>query len=114
MTPQQISQAADGIPVISMIPSTPKLLTYAANTNQLNLALQQKFINQAIKNIAIQVVDDNIPLADIPYREDGKSKQHFVNIERMRSTKKLSCAPILAYSKKGGRKQYIGKSNGKH
>lgn len=73
MTPQQISQAADGIPVISMIPSTPKLLTYAANTNQLNLALQQKFINQAIKNIAIQVVND-IPLADIPYREDGKSK----------------------------------------
>lgn len=67
MTPQQISQAADGIPVISMIPSTPKLLTYAANTNQLNVALEQEFINKAVRNIAVQVIDD-IPLAEIPYR----------------------------------------------
>lgn len=65
MTPQQISQAADGIPVISMVPSIPILLTYAANTNQLSETLKQAHINQAIRNIAIQVVDD-VPLADIP------------------------------------------------
>lgn len=63
MGPEQIKQAAGQIPVISMVPSMPKLMTYAANTNSLNLALEYRVVNTAIKNIVDQVVD--VPLAKL-------------------------------------------------
>lgn len=65
MSANKIQMAAGDIPVISMIPSAQKLITYAANTNALGEVLNEYAINQAIRNIATQVI--STPLAEVPY-----------------------------------------------
>lgn len=65
MGPEKLEKATKGIPIVSMIPSAPSLITYAANTGELGQILNQENINKAIRRVAEAVIDE--PLAEVPY-----------------------------------------------
>ena len=66
MGPDKIEQAASGVPILSMIPSVPKLVTYAANSAQLEKVLSVPPIRIAIKMLAESIItEDFYNLADL-------------------------------------------------
>ena len=65
MGPNKIEKAVKGLPVISMIPSAPQTITYAANTNELQQILNIKHINESFQRIAEAVISS--PLGEVPY-----------------------------------------------
>jgi len=67
MNSNKIQKCIRDLPVIAMIPSTPELVTYAANTAELQQILNHAPINSAFKDIAEAVLPD-IPLGEVPTR----------------------------------------------
>jgi len=65
----KIQKSARGIPIIAMLPSAPKLITYKANTNALEDILDKKVINQAFRGLAISVIGEDYQLAEIPFKD---------------------------------------------
>lgn len=62
MTPEKIEKSSKGIPIIGVVPSSPALITYSANTNELQNILKSKAINEAFKWIVETVIEEE----DIP------------------------------------------------
>lgn len=56
MGPEKISQAAGDVPILTMIPSVPRLVTYAGNTGQLELVLNVDSIKVAIQMLAESII----------------------------------------------------------
>lgn len=65
-----IKKSSQGVSIIAMLPSAPKLITYKANTNSLEEILYQRQINQAFRVLAESVVGDDYQLAQIPYQDN--------------------------------------------
>lgn len=70
MDAARLQKATRGIPVIAMLPSAPKLITYKANTTALQDILLKKQINQSFRVLAKSVIDKDYQLAEVPYAED--------------------------------------------
>lgn len=68
ITEENIENAALGIPVIAFLPSVPELITYAANTNQLNDVFGHPYFNEVFKDLAETVIGDSYKLGEIPPR----------------------------------------------
>lgn len=65
----KIKQATSGRPILSMFPSVPKLITYAANTNSLEQTLNMPKINEMTKLLADSIVEPTgYHLAEIPFK----------------------------------------------
>lgn len=58
MSAEKIQRATNGLPILSMIPSEPKLVAYACNTCSLEQILRRPLINQAIRYIAEALLPD--------------------------------------------------------
>ena len=67
MNSNKIQKCTMNLPIIAMIPSTPELVTYAANTAELHQILNHPPINEAFKDIAEAVLPE-FPLANVPTR----------------------------------------------
>lgn len=67
MNSNKIQKCTMNLPIIAMIPSTPELVTYAANTAELHQILNHPPINEAFKDIAEAVLPE-VPLANVPTR----------------------------------------------
>ena len=65
MSANKIEKAVQNLPILSMIPSEPELVTYAANTAELHQILNVRLINEAIRDIAEAVLPDT-PLGTVP------------------------------------------------
>lgn len=70
MPAERIKSTSLGLPIIAMLPSAPKLITYKANTNALEDILFKKQINQSFRVLASSVVGKEYRLAEIPYNQD--------------------------------------------
>lgn len=70
MGADRIKKTAMGVPIIAMLPSAPKLITYKSNTNSLDDILYKRQINQSFKVLANSIVGDNYKLGDLPYIEE--------------------------------------------
>lgn len=64
MPKERLKESAMGLPVISAIPSSPKLITHAANLQQLDILLTHKEIYVAIRRIVRPIVADKYRLSD--------------------------------------------------
>lgn len=69
MGADRIRETTMGVPIIAMLPSAPKLITFKANTNALDDVLYKRPINLAFKNLANSVVGDSYRLGDVPYND---------------------------------------------
>ena len=69
MGADRIKKTAMGVPIIAMLPNSPKLITFKANTNSLEDILYKRQINQSFKVLANAVVED-YNLAEIPYIDE--------------------------------------------
>lgn len=69
MGADRIKKSANDIPIIAMLPSAPKLITFKANTNALDDVLYKRQINQSFKVLAQSIVGDTYKLGDIPYND---------------------------------------------
>ena len=58
MTPEKIEKSSKGIPIIGVVPSSPSLITYSANTNELQNILKSKAINESFKWIVETVIEE--------------------------------------------------------
>lgn len=67
---ERIQKTAMGIPIIAMLPSSPKLITYKANTGALDEVLLRKPINNSFKHLAQTIIGDEYQLAQLPYTEE--------------------------------------------
>jgi MinD-like ATPase involved in chromosome partitioning or flagellar assembly len=64
----KIEKAASGRPILGILPSVPKFVTYAANTASLELILTQEQINKAFRLLAETVLEDfDYKLGTVPY-----------------------------------------------
>lgn len=70
MGADKIKRTTLDLPIIAMLPSAPKLITFKANTNALEDILYKRQINQSFKVLANSVVGDNYKLGEVPYNED--------------------------------------------
>lgn len=73
MNPERLERATKGLPILSMIPSAPSLITYAANTGELAQILNSQYINQAIKRIAESVLEHET-LGEVPFIPENVKK----------------------------------------
>jgi len=64
MPGEKIYQSALGIPVITPIPSNPKIMASAANTQQMDLLLQHQDIYSAIRRLAKAIVGKKYKLSN--------------------------------------------------
>lgn len=69
MGAERIKKTSMGIPIIAMLPSSPKLITFKANTNALGDILYQRQINHAFRGLANSIVGDTYKLGDVPYND---------------------------------------------
>lgn len=69
MGADRIKKTAMGVPIIAMLPSAPKLITFKANTNSLDDVLLKRQINQSFKGLAQSIVGDSYQLGDLPYND---------------------------------------------
>lgn len=67
MGAERIQKTAQGIPIIAMLPSAPKLITFKANTNALDETLYKKQINQSFRVLAQSIIGDDYNLGEVPY-----------------------------------------------
>lgn len=65
-----IKKTALGVPIIAMLPNSPKLITFSANTNSLERILLKGAINQSFRMLAEAVIGDDYNLAEIPHNGD--------------------------------------------
>lgn len=66
MSVETIEKAIRGLPILSMVPSMPEIITYAANTAELGQLINIRQFQTPIKRIAHAVIDS--PLADLPVK----------------------------------------------
>lgn len=64
---EEFKKAADGVEILEMLPSIPKLVRYAANTGEIDQVLNEETMNKKFKNLAKQIVGDKYKLGDVPY-----------------------------------------------
>lgn len=64
--PHVLEKSAKGLPIISMIPSYPIMITHAANTGDVPSTLSSEYINKSVKRIVDYLLpDENLP--QLPY-----------------------------------------------
>ena len=69
MGADRIKKTAMGVPIVAMLPNSPKLITFKANTNSLEDILYKRQINQSFRILAKAVVGDDYNLGEVPYNE---------------------------------------------
>lgn len=70
MGADRIKRTAQGVPIIAMLPNSPKLITFKANTNALDETLNKKQINQSFRVLAQSILGDEYKLGEVPYTMD--------------------------------------------
>lgn len=69
MGAERIKKSSLDVPIIAMLPSAPKLITFKANTNALDDVLYKRQINHSFRILAQSVVGDSYKLGDVPYND---------------------------------------------
>lgn len=69
MGAERIKKTSMGVPIIAMLPSAPKLITFKANTNALDDVLYKRQINQSFAFLANSIVGDTYRLGEVPYND---------------------------------------------
>lgn len=64
MSPEQVQKSAQGLPLLTVVPSNAKMVTHAINMQSLEVLLRHKVIRPAIRRLAKSIVGHKYRLSD--------------------------------------------------